>query len=179
MCRVIFGFLLIVGFFTGCAIAAKQSTPLPENSDFRYFTHTVSFKGETLSLLAEWYLGSADKVLTLSDMNGIVSSRGLQIGDTVRIPSELAVTRTLPSEDVVVRHFQRIRKRKPIDSGTTDALLFGENSSLHEIESSDPETTSLDQDRNLQDIEENQEISEDLREKIVAPLLDPVTTRNR
>lgn len=53
------------------------------------FTHTVRWKGETLSLIAEWYTGSWRNWRALAKANTKLNPKSMRIGDAIVIPEKL------------------------------------------------------------------------------------------
>jgi hypothetical protein len=60
-----------------------------ERSDARTYLHTVTFSGESFTVLADWYTESAGNAGRLAAANRRVSSERLRVGDRIVIPSAL------------------------------------------------------------------------------------------
>jgi hypothetical protein len=53
-------------------------------------THTVTFPGESLSVVAVWYTGAASNLYLISRANGIAPEQYLKLGEQVVIPAKIA-----------------------------------------------------------------------------------------
>lgn len=109
------------------ACAGKRGKPdlaeLEGEEAVEYFTHQVRLPGETLSLIAAWYTGSADNWQILTGHNPDLSANRIEIGDTVQIP-RLMLTRESP----ITEQFLRASRREPAEippppKATSEATL--------------------------------------------------------
>lgn len=57
--------------------------------DSRTYLHTVTFRGESLALLADWYTESAGNATRIAAVNRRAVSHRLRIGEKIVIPSSL------------------------------------------------------------------------------------------
>jgi len=57
--------------------------------DSRTYLHTVTFRGETLAVLADWYTESSANAARLATVNSRAISHPLRIGEKIVIPSSL------------------------------------------------------------------------------------------
>ncbi|MCB0355260.1 MAG: LysM peptidoglycan-binding domain-containing protein [Bdellovibrionales bacterium] len=69
-------------------LASAPAAVLPEET---VLLHTISFEGETLSMVAEWYMGAQNRWPEIAAYNGHVSATKLKQGDVIRVPKNLAV----------------------------------------------------------------------------------------
>lgn len=83
---------LTVTIFTGCA---KKAPPPPPS----YFDHTVTYQGETLGMIANWYTGSTNNWNAIVAANPELKPNKLRLGTVIHIPSELVQqTQPLPKK---------------------------------------------------------------------------------
>ena len=67
-------------------------------------THTVTFPGESLSVVAVWYTGAASNLYAIARANGIAPEKYLKLGEQVIIPARI------------------VRNKKPLTSATVQRL---------------------------------------------------------
>lgn len=94
----------------GASVEKKQS-----GSEFR--VHRIRWKGETLSIIAKWYMGRIDDWKTLADINPELDPQNLQKGEKVRIPSEKLKTSVPMPRDFLEAYIAtpgNQDKRKPV-----------------------------------------------------------------
>jgi serine/threonine protein kinase len=78
-----------------------QADSIAKASDKIDFIHTVSQPGETISLLAEWYLGDLKAWPTLVKTNPKLNPNIITMGQQITIPGALAIRRNAPrAEDL-------------------------------------------------------------------------------
>ncbi|MCB0359013.1 MAG: LysM peptidoglycan-binding domain-containing protein, partial [Bdellovibrionales bacterium] len=53
--------------------------------------HTVTFRGETLYLIATWYTGTSKNAGRIAEINSITNPNAIRIGDVIRIPRYLLI----------------------------------------------------------------------------------------
>lgn len=70
----------------------QEAHPLP-SPDAKYLSHKIKWPGETLTLIAAWYTGSAKNWMHLVEANPGIDPRRIMIGDSILIPEELLKTR--------------------------------------------------------------------------------------
>lgn len=74
--------------------------PTPEPPPYE---HTVRWKGETLSLIAQWYTGDIAAWKALADYNRLSDPKTIKIGDRILIPELLVKNRNpMPHEQVTI-----------------------------------------------------------------------------
>jgi len=86
----------------------KEAAPLPAEKSFpeeTYYTHTVKWSGETVSIIAAWYTGDLDNWKVLAEVitknNPNADIKRIYVGNKILIPESLLKTReTMPKEFV-------------------------------------------------------------------------------
>ena len=86
----------------------KEVAPLPSEKSFpeeTYYTHTVKWSGETVSIIAAWYTGDLDNWKVLAEVitknNPNADIKRIYVGNKILIPESLLKTReTMPKEFV-------------------------------------------------------------------------------
>jgi hypothetical protein len=58
-----------------------------------YYEHKVKWKGESLSIIAQWYTGNAENWTVLAKINPGIDPIRIQMGERVRIPENLMKTK--------------------------------------------------------------------------------------
>jgi len=76
------------------ATAAEQPAPVA------YFTHTVTLRGESLSIIAKWYTGDLKNWEVLAQHNPTLNPNRIFKGDKIRIPRNM-----LAREDAMTQAF--------------------------------------------------------------------------
>ena len=71
---------------------AQEASP-PEPEIQGDYIHTVSYEGETLSLIAKWYTGRLNNWKELAAANPDIDPDRIFIGNEIVIPEKLLVTR--------------------------------------------------------------------------------------
>ena len=75
-----------------------------------FFTHTVKWTGESLSIIAAWYTGELENWKLLAEANPELKPNLIRIGDEIRIPEGLMVTsETLPF-DFVAKYVPSLKR---------------------------------------------------------------------
>lgn len=82
------------------------------NTDGEEFVHTVRWKGETLSIIAEWYTGDFNNWKALANSDSKLNPTLLIAGNQILIPHYLLKTRK-PMPDKFVASF---RTNRPLSS---------------------------------------------------------------
>jgi len=86
----------------------KEAAPLPSEKalpEETYYTHTVKYSGETISIIAAWYTGDLDNWKVLAEVmtknNPGVDIKRIYVGNKILIPESLLKTRdSMPKEFV-------------------------------------------------------------------------------
>lgn len=79
--------LTIVTIFLISCSPRQANTPIQQPE---YIEHTITHSGETLGLISAWYTGSSANWPTIANANPGLQVKNLRMGDTVRIPKEMA-----------------------------------------------------------------------------------------
>ncbi len=69
------------------------ATPTPPPPAPKFLTHVVREEGETYMAIARWYTGDGENWKRIAEANPDVEPRYIRIGNAIRIPEELLVTR--------------------------------------------------------------------------------------
>ncbi|MCC6954698.1 MAG: hypothetical protein IT290_11315 [Deltaproteobacteria bacterium] len=77
-----------------------------------YLDHVIQYSGETLAVISAWYTGRASNWNYIRDVNPGLNPQRLRLGQTVRIPADLA-TRSEPMPKEFVRRFVRGEEKAP------------------------------------------------------------------
>jgi LysM repeat protein len=78
-----------------------------------YYEHKVKWKGESLSIIAQWYTGNAENWKVLAKINPGIDPNRIQIGERVRIPVNLMKTKKPMPERFVASIVEEKRKTPP------------------------------------------------------------------
>jgi len=70
----------------------EQSAIEIDEEETKTFTHTVKYRGETLSLISKWYTGDVLNWKQIHKLNPKIEEYKMQIGDTITLPIELVKT---------------------------------------------------------------------------------------
>ncbi len=104
------GFTLL-GLFVGCAQmggVGEQPRKGPA-----YYEHKVKWKGESLSIIAQWYTGNAENWKVLAKINPGMDPNRIQIGEKVRVPEDLMRTQKPMPESFVASIGEEKKKAPP------------------------------------------------------------------
>lgn len=93
---------------------APEKPMLPEATT--YFVHTVQYPGETVSIIAAWYLGDKMRYDVLAVANPEIKPTLIKLGMKIRIPENKMKTRELMPKEFVDSFYGRSRPGKPISS---------------------------------------------------------------
>ena len=72
-------------------VSPQEVHPLPSPDE--NLSHKIKWQGETLTLIAAWYTGSAKNWMHLVEANPGIDPRRIMIGDSILIPEDLLKTR--------------------------------------------------------------------------------------
>ena len=78
-----------------------------------FFTHTVRWNGETLSIIAAWYTGDAGRWRDITKANLNIDPKLIYEGEKILIPETLLKTREKMPQYFVDRFYAKARKEKP------------------------------------------------------------------
>lgn len=118
------------------ACAPKPPPPPP------VFVHTVSVSGETLSLIADWYTGSAQNWKAIAAANPGLKPSRLRLGDTVEIPGNI-MTRRDPLTRKFVESSRRNSGGSSSKSSETFNATFPDSSTDEKLDSTKSTETSV------------------------------------
>lgn len=115
--RLLFTGLLMSVIFFGCTTHDRFGLVYNNyknllKTDGEDFIHTVRWKGETLSIIAEWYTGDFNNWKALANSDSKLNPTFLIAGNQILIPNHLLKTRK-PMPDKFVASF---RTNRPISS---------------------------------------------------------------
>jgi len=79
----------------------EQSAIEIDEEETKTFTHTVKYRGETLSLISKWYTGDVLNWKKIHKLNPNIIEKKMQIGVTVILPIELVKTTNLLTKEYV------------------------------------------------------------------------------
>jgi hypothetical protein len=85
--------------------AAPAKPALPEGTT--YFVHTVRYQGETVSIIAAWYLGDKMRFDVLAAANPEINPALVRVGMRIKIPENAAKTREPMPKEFVDSFYKR------------------------------------------------------------------------
>jgi len=88
---------------------------LPEGTT--YFVHTVKYPGETVSIIAAWYLGDKMRFDVLAAANPEINPTLIRVGMKIKIPENLMKTRETMTREFVESFYKRTPREKAPRSG--------------------------------------------------------------
>jgi hypothetical protein len=80
-------------------------------AEVTYFTHTVRFGGETVSIIAGWYTGDIENWKALVEANSNIDPKRVLVGNKILIPEDLLKTRE-PMPQKFVDNFYKPKQEK-------------------------------------------------------------------
>jgi hypothetical protein len=95
------------------APAAKPAFP----DATTYFVHRVQYPGETVSIIAAWYLGDKMRFDVLAAANPEINPKLVKAGMSIRIPENMMKTHEPMPKDFVDSFYGRSKKGVPTASG--------------------------------------------------------------
>ena len=90
---------------------------MPEGTT--YFVHTVKYPGETVSIIAAWYLGDKMRFDVLAAANPEINPALIRVGMKINIPENLAKTREPMTKEFVDGFYKRPSTEKSPPAETT------------------------------------------------------------
>ena len=116
----------------------KEVTPLPSEKPFQeetYYTHTVKWSGETVSIIAAWYTGDLDNWKVLAEVmtknNPNADIKRIYVGNKILIPENLLKTRETMPQEFVDSFYKKSKPEKappkpvPSEAEEEEPKLFG------------------------------------------------------
>lgn len=96
----------------------KRKKPATRNA---YLEHTISWPGETLSVIAKWYTGKFDNWKALVKANPDLNPKRIHIGQRILIPEYLLTNRKPMPKDFSDQFLPKKKvKRKPAEQKPTE-----------------------------------------------------------
>jgi len=77
-----------------------------------YYTHTVRFTGESISIIAAWYTGDLENWKALTAANPKIDANRIFVGNKVLIPENMLKTREPMPKDFVDSFYEKGKLRK-------------------------------------------------------------------
>jgi len=115
----------------------KEAAPLPSEKPLpeeTYYTHTVKWSGETISIIAAWYTGDLDNWKVLAEVmtrnNPNADIKRIYVGNKILIPENLLKTREAMPQEFVDSFYKKSKPEKappkPVPSeAEEEPKLFG------------------------------------------------------
>ena len=108
---IVSALLTLIFIISGCnLIGTKKKEWMPSVPQKRPFVHVITYSGETLRIISQWYTGDADNWEILSDANPYIDYDKLMPGDKIFIPEYLLRTRNPMTEEYIEAYY---KKEKP------------------------------------------------------------------
>ena len=93
-----------------------------------YFTHTVRFSGETVSIIAGWYTGDIENWKAIVEANSNIDPKRVLVGNKILIPEDLLKNREPMPQEFVDSFYkpkqEKVQATKPGLSPTAEELKF-------------------------------------------------------
>jgi hypothetical protein len=98
---------------------APARPPLPEGTT--YLVHTIRYQGETISIIAAWYLGDKMRFDVLAAANPEINPAQVRVGMRIKIPESLAKTKEPMPKEFVDGFYKRTPTEKsPLPARSKD-----------------------------------------------------------
>jgi hypothetical protein len=85
----------------------------PAKAQETYFSHTVRFPGETVSIIAGWYTGDIENWKALAQANPQLNPNRIHVGLKILIPESMMKTREVMPREFVDSFYGKSKKEKP------------------------------------------------------------------
>ena len=92
------------------------------------YVHQVKWQGEILSLIATWYTGDMNNWRTIAKSNPDLNPKKIAIGDKIRIPSALLITRKPLPKSYLTEFYTRQKTKSPSPAPATRPEVKGKAS---------------------------------------------------
>ena len=100
----------------------EKLEPEPQPADAEiYFTHTVKWTGESLSIIAAWYTGELENWKLLASANPELNPNLIRIGDEIRIPESLMVTTEILPFEFVAKYVPSLKRGRTASPASAPA----------------------------------------------------------
>jgi len=121
---------VFVAMYAGCSKFFKPDTPAvsapPTPS---YFTHTVKWSGESVSIIAAWYTGDLQNWKLIAQANPALNPNLVYPGLKVLVPEDIMKTHDPMPKDFVDSYYPRPKANAPPKQGDQgkdeEPRLFG------------------------------------------------------
>jgi hypothetical protein len=117
--------LVFLFLISGCVTLQKVTAYFDQES---YYTHTVRWPGETLSIISKWYTGRGENWRLLARTNPKLDPDRIRIGENIRIPESIMErSEPLPQEFLPSRSPLPQQQATPVKTQSDEELpqLFG------------------------------------------------------
>jgi len=107
---------------------AVRVEPTPMEPKPTPYVHLVRWKGETLSLIAQWYTASGENWKVLARANPGIAPNRIEIGDSIRVPESLLKKRKPMPFEFISPSPGRTRQKSTAGeprNHTEEVVLFG------------------------------------------------------
>ena len=103
---------LMTVLLTGCVLGCVQPPQSPTFPPIPYFVYSVRHDAEPLALISKWYTGASENARALITHNPQLNpTAALSVGDQIRIPEMMLITRKAIPEEVFAKLKARVAKR--------------------------------------------------------------------
>ncbi len=124
----------------------KAPLPLPAED---YFTHKVKWPGESLSIIAKWYIGQLQDWKLLAKHNPELNPNQIFVGDDIRIPkSRMQTHEPMPRE--FVEQFVSAPQQKEADKTEPKEAVQEEQASEEQPEQAEEKPTDSESSDDLE-----------------------------
>lgn len=109
--------------------AVQPPPPPPPPPKVTYYTHTVRWPGESLSIIAAWYTGDVQNWKDLAEANPEINPNRIHEGMKILIPENMMTTTTPMTKDHVDSYYPKPKRSAPKPSVShpkeEEPVLFG------------------------------------------------------
>ncbi len=121
---------ILVLIWSGCNFLSERihrSSTTSSKKDDSY-VHQVKWQGEILSLIATWYTGDMNNWRTIAKSNPDLNPKKIAIGDKIRIPSALLITRKPMPKSYLTEFYTKQKIKSPSSVPATRPAVKGKTS---------------------------------------------------
>ena len=100
---------------SGCNFLSERiyRSPTTSSKKDEPYVHQVKWQGEILSIIATWYTGDMNNWRTIAKTNPDLNPKKIAIGDKIRIPSALLITRKPMPNSYLTEFYTRQKIKSP------------------------------------------------------------------